>query len=1490
MNDCILCQKPLVTDGEETVILQQKGCDSILAASEARGSAITVNLNQVVHVRCRLDFTNKKAIQSYLKRKHSSQPEQAQHHTLRSEESTFSYADDCILCGCPDAYQGKKTDHKLIRVRTLGFQDKILKACDEFRGEWADTVRGRVTFVQDLPAADAVYHNMCSINFRTGKQTPKIFQKSTEQRASKCKKIGGSGRPKNSQTYEAFQAVTEYLEINDDEQVTISDLIDKMKEFLTNTDIEPYSFPHMKSELKRHFQDRIVITEINGKQNVVTLTTTASKILHNFHQQTQQKEGDEKNQIIEAAAKLIKQDIREMSQTRDTYPSTEDLSTETAKQFLPPSLLLLLMTLFCGKDSRSKIPSIGQAIMQATRPRILLAPLLIGLGVQMHHHFQSKFLVDSLHQHGFSCSYSEVKMFERSASVAQGTQIPNLTPNTFVQYSGDNVDHNVRSLDGKGTFHGMGIIAMVTPGTKSGRRIPRVQVTSEDIASVGQIQIHQFLSERDSLQSLCYQTITNPNVKEPHADVDLLWKSSLLLKVPRPQWSGFMQLIHKGEHPGTSSVTFLPMIDMDPNDLSCIYSTLKFISSHARRHQSYPVVTFDQPLWWKAHTMVQSVPELQPAVIRLGGFHTQMSFLGSIGHLMDGSGLQELLEVVYASNTVGHMLSGKAVSRAVRGHLLVDAALNAMVTSSALKIDLPQSSVPAQPDESANPDDDSTAEEPPPSIADASDSTEAAFEDTLLSALAKLLEGILSESTSSSDLENSDAMNTLRENVEAEKKRLGEYRIAKLWLQYMDLVDLLRRFIKAERLGIWALHLQCLHDMLPYLAASGHNLYVKSVHVYLQNMLKLETDLPEIHTHFMNGLHVVRRSDRLWAGLSTDLAIEQCLMRALKTRGGLTRGRGITETQRLIWVLSTPACAEINSAMQDFTGTTFTTSEQHKETTSARMTKDSNDVQNLLQYLTQRNPFSTDGPKSLRSIATGVTAHASVNCDTAQHVGQQIMQSMKDQKVVEYTFRKKDQVVTMGTKGSVKIRDEVVSVDPLLLFQRLSTAGARCGDLQDVFTYELCSYPPALFESPDVMRSGNKASLADSLWCPAVADSLKPPDQVQYVLDGGALLHRIPWVKGALWDAILRMYTEYVTHRYGKAIIVFDGYLDSPSTKDCTHTLRSGGCIGAAVHFDDTMVLQTKKEVFLSNTENKQRFITMLGNRLETAGCCVHHANGDADLLIVEVAVACAAHIHTVVIADDTDILVLLIHHAGRAKYNVWFKPNIKRESKKAQRCWNMTATRCHLGSTVCSCILFIHAVLGCDTTSRLYGIGKYKAVVKVKSDIFFARQAEVFMDSNASTDDVIEAGNNVLVSLYNGEKDENLDHLRLRRFYEKTACSTAAVEPRTLPPTSAAAKYHSLRVYQQVQVWLGNDGQDVPADQWGWKVSDGRMVPILTDNPPAPQELLQVIRCTCRTGCYTMRCTCRKNGLDCSMACSECRGVCSNTSLLAGDSDSEDE
>ena len=116
------------------------------------------------------------------------------------------------------------------------------------------------------------------------------------------------------------------------------------------------------------------------------------------------------------------------------------------------------------------------------------------------------------------------------------------------------------------------------------------------------------------------------------------------------------------------------------------------------------------------------------------------------------------------------------------------------------------------------------------------------------------------------------------------KESMKRSRTSTPWLQYMKMLDILRQFIKAETMGNWRLHLKATHEMLPYFAASGHNLYAKSEYIYYQMMTKLEDTNPTIHDLFMKGHHVSRRSDRFWAGLSSDLVIEQVLMRSVKTR------------------------------------------------------------------------------------------------------------------------------------------------------------------------------------------------------------------------------------------------------------------------------------------------------------------------------------------------------------------------------------------------------------------------------------------------------------------------------------------------------------------------------------------------------------------------------------------------------------------------------
>ena len=101
-------------------------------------------------------------------------------------------------------------------------------------------------------------------------------------------------------------------------------------------------------------------------------------------------------------------------------------------------------------------------------------------------------------------------------------------------------------------------------------------------------------------------------------------------------------------------------------------------------------------------------------------------------------------------------------------------------------------------------------------------------------------------------------------------------------------------------------------------------------------MKELSDINPNVYDIFTSGHHIVRRSDAYWAGVSTDLAIEQELMSSLKLTGGLTRGRGTTDIQRVKWLLSMSACTKMNCAMHSLMNISFETSEQQKASRSVR--------------------------------------------------------------------------------------------------------------------------------------------------------------------------------------------------------------------------------------------------------------------------------------------------------------------------------------------------------------------------------------------------------------------------------------------------------------------------------------------------------------------------------------------------------------------------
>ncbi|CAB3231913.1 unnamed protein product [Arctia plantaginis] len=205
-------------------------------------------------------------------------------------------------------------------------------------------------------------------------------------------------------------------------------------------------------------------------------------------------------------------------------------------------------------------------------------------------------------------------------------------------------------------------------------------------------------------------------------------------------------------------------------------------------------------------------------------------------------------------------------------------------------------------------------------------------------------------------------------------------------------------------------------------------------------------------------------------------------------------------------------------------------------------------------------------------------------------------------------------------------------------------------NLQEYLQYELSPYPTSLFDS-NGMRKTTKATLYDNMM-PVVIDL--DENNVTYIIDGGFLLHRVVWSKDDTFSIILNKYIKYLQTHYGSAIVVvFDGYSDYSKNIKALEQQRRTAALSKSyeVCFDETMVVPISQEFFLSNRSNKKKFIDMLVEKFKTVNITTKQARDDADVLIIDTAIALSEHQKTaVIIGEDIDLLVILIGHDGIPK------------------------------------------------------------------------------------------------------------------------------------------------------------------------------------------------------------------------------------------------
>lgn len=1410
-----------------------------------------VNCDQiVVHESCRLSYIAKQNVSAAKKRKLSGDSPSS----TTSASASFKFSSLCLICGtlCDKKIEGKKPKVRRRVIYSItpnsSWKERLLNATQSLDDDLSLQVRERIHSVHDLTEAGAVYHLDCLTEF-------------LRERENKKK---DTVNPRNSKFTAQFETLFATLENSEDCQWSLDQIVQIIG------DPAP-TRKYIKEVLQDRYGDNIIFSSRGRDRTIVTLKGYGHDILMDYFKTNLPAEDDEERKlnVLKLAAQYIREDIRAVDTDVEYYPaSTDFLSKDNIEDVVPHSLMLLLKEAILPKKkdvdvAMKRIVTIAHAIITATRPASFISSLQLALSLYIHSKHQSKILVNILYRLGLGASYDETILYEGSAVMSP---VPQVQPSedSFLQFIFDNADYDTRTIDGKNTFHYTGGVECISPASSTELTLNIKRLNSapsaSSIAAKHRIPIVQYdqpdsrglsLTEIQDIRKL-RPLQTNNTFLLPG---EILWVTGHWLKVPQHVgWNGFMELRSNSSDYETSKIKFLPFIYLKATDNTTLYSAMIFGLKEAKKiGQKNVFFTFDQQLYIKAREILADVEfnlvecdhDMSHVFIRLGGFHLIMSFLGCIGKVMDASGLREAWATIYADKSTEKMLTGKNYARSLRANFYTEAAL---LTH----------------------------------ILDESDLTDKEKRE--------ILNIICMEPSSNELASNNDqtilgkiqtypVVSILKEKLNDKMNLIAERgKTATLWIQYIKMVSLVRSFIQAERCGDFDLHLSTIIEMIPFFHSSRHFNYAKSAHLYVQDMLELEKkmDSPEeFEKYSKRGFFTIRRSDKFFSGIYTDMIIEQSLMRSIHSIGGLSRGRGLTESVATSWLNTLGCTAYINDDLEDFCRIETVFSEQHKDFRDSLIDRDGRDLKLLVQWFQDHPPFTSR--ETIISIASGVSGDPTVNCYEAEYLGIKSYETIipieqiesdgnivrKSQNFANVKFSQEYQVIPLSiTNGCVTIKNVKHPVDAKILFDRFRRSQPNEADYPKAFEYELSPYPQSMFENMTTMRHSS-----EDIWSLFKACD-EPQNTNRFsVIDGETLLSLVTWPKSCTYQHLYDTYVKFVAQTYGaQCIIIF------PSEKNTReHPTESKKLFTAAIkicseiYFDPLKSITKNQDILFTNNKNKTRFITQLSETLTRYGVKVKRVlNTDEDRLIVDEALNrweesrdCA------IISRNVDILCLLMSTCN-PQQNIYF--NIPNKG------WYCSYSLHQQYQELTPYFFVIHALLGCKTTSSMFKISKktvVKSFVKEKETIINLLSCFYKPITNDELPVLFHSGEQLIIKMYKGNSN-NLNELRCARYINSLKLKRKSdFNLATLPPTTAAATFHILRVYWQVQRWLKNM---LPAESWGWDlVNDSVLVPIITRLRPMPEDLLGLISCQCKNKCSPRTCGCIKSGLLCSHLCKNC-------------------
>lgn len=1436
--NCIICQNHKGQESQRKA--SPAGITTFLSAAKQRSDEVysrilpeieDLSKREIVwHTSCYKSYTSKRNL-SFVKQETSTRDVESSTAAVSDVESRSSRSKVasldwslCMFC--------QKTKHRgtkaLINVSTFDAA-KVIRSAAEARGD--DTMILNIRDV-DLIAVEAKYHSICRASYVSKSNLKHFKEEDVEEECMYAL---------------AFECLLEEINpgITSGKAYDMAFLLDRYQSILLGKGISSYNSyrsEKLKRRLSNHFLDSIVFHKqqdpskpeliYSSSISVQDIINAAAKQEINQAESQPKSVQDistEKKTVLYHAAQILRSDLRNCNGISIQPLSNDDISLENGRSVIPESLYNFLHGLlskqnlshdnnFCvDQEIDKRALMIGQDIVHATSHSRVKTPKHIGLAVTLHHLTGSKQIVTLLNRMGHCSSYEDVEIVNTSLATEIaakhndfGVIIPtNITPGVFIQFAADNNDINEETLDGKHTTHATTLVAYQREqyGPKPAREIygdHSLKRRSLNAPLPLNQQIHEYSSHGKRPAVISFQGkfkqewyASSKEIRSAAERKDLAWV--LLRSHPcellsaevnqeqqsLPGWSAFNAQMSSEIAPRTM-IGYCPMIHGSSTEYSTIYTVLKTIQNMMScLNQKNSVITFDLAIYMKAKEIqLRCADEFKHLVIRMGGFHIALNFLSVIGKKFQESGLEDLLieSELYGSNTTLALLKGKSYNRGVRAHkLIMEALMRLQWQAFCLWL---RSEKEKHRLETVN------------RVGIASDLAQ-------FQAATSLEERVKAYEELCSSIDSLQKLFCQFKNDAYLQSQLFQY-----WDSYINMVQILLRFIRSEREGDWNLHLASVAEMMPHFFAMDRTNYSRWLPVYLGDMNQLDVTAPEVHNEFVQGSHAVSRSCHPFSQVWTDMALEQSVNLDSKTKGGIV---GITQKPGALerWFVTAHERAAITTATKAMCGYQDVSDEHatsHKEAGSHRIKRDENDVRKVIQTVQSMmtNPFdlgnTCEEVTPLTNLVTGlVMPHETALCLLdSEKIGKKQLSEFIDNRLNTNKISFWDALphlkiqtfASLNKKVVVKSADEkliTVNADRGLFSRLLIVSQSREVNLREVLSYELSAVPFALAHIDGTLRKTAKSILLSTLEedvevMPRLPVKTQP---LAHIIDGMAVIQMVKTGGARTFGDLAKIYFNVITAPFAsescdRVDVVFDRY-DKPQSIKEGERLRRGAQSGYEVKISGPNTPIPKKwQLYICNPVNKTSLQLFLGSTwmematselkpdetLVLAGCfesgkdavCISRRNvrllpllesdhEEADTRIILHAQDCAYdHPRIVVQSPDTDVAILSIYaYESLMCDELWFRTG----TKDKLRFIPIHTLSQKLGSELCKLLPSFHALTGCDTTSALIHIGKKKAWKALKTNHLKYAALKTLGEETPPSSDAINTSERFLCSLY---------------------------------------------------------------------------------------------------------------------------------------------